>query len=54
MFFTLEVEILLMCLVIILNGCCHQISDKKELKARKLQFNPQSKEEGMVAVALWL
>lgn len=41
---TLDVEFLLMCLVVIFSFCCDQISDKKELKGRELQCDPQPEE----------
>lgn len=56
LFFTHDVEFLLMCLVVICSVCCDQISNKKELKGRELQSDLQPEEirsmgEGAVIVA---
>lgn len=42
---SLRWNFLLLCLVIILGGCCEQISDKKEPKGRQLQSDPQPEEK---------
>lgn len=44
LFFTLDMEFLLMCFIVIFSVCCDLISDKKELKGRELQSDPQPEE----------